>query len=97
MAPQDSFIEEEEDTWYDLSPARGVALTVHCSLGNESLVPKADDLTAPSVSKSSIFRIGTFDHVLVATRCDSPLACWLKLLLRPRLTNNGAIGVPVLF
>ncbi|CAJ0548893.1 Ff.00g025060.m01.CDS01 [Fusarium sp. VM40] len=68
MAPQDSFIEEEEDTWYDLSPARGVALAVHCSLGNESLVPKADDLTAPSVSKSSIFQIGTFDHVLVATR-----------------------------
>jgi hypothetical protein len=34
MAPQDSFIEEEEDTWYGLSPARGVALAVHYSLGN---------------------------------------------------------------
>lgn len=71
MAPQDSFIDEDEDTWYVatvlincwLNESPFVEWDIHCN-GHF-----ADQISlARFVWKNSIYRIRTFSHVLVATR-----------------------------
>lgn len=69
MAPQDSFIEEEEDVWY---VAFSCCISLSRSLGPSSRLDGLSKLTllpALFASRTSTCQTATFGHVHVDTRC----------------------------
>lgn len=63
MAPQDSFIEEDEDVWYVYPDA-----PMHMAICRNLKKPLSHVVTALFASKSSTCPTGTFDLARVATR-----------------------------
>lgn len=97
MAPQDSFIDDEEDTWYVcLLGPWGALPPEPCVLG-QHWVPELTTLAALSASKSLISLTETSDHVPVATRYDQLMAPSAVVGFLPRRANPRIAGLPVLF
>lgn len=86
MAPQDSFIDDDEESWYVLSHPTVV----------DVLVPQSSMLTIPLVLfvwKSSTFQTKTSDHALVDTRYTPAIP---SCLLVNSLLTKFATDLPVL-
>ena len=71
MAPQDTFIDDEEDTWYGPSSPPSESTSRVRPIAPDNLLTFPFLCPVPCASKSSICRTAVFDHVHVAIRSAS--------------------------
>ena len=78
MAPQDSFIDDEEDTWYVLLP--DPARSSPAGDSGEYWVPELTDVIVLSASRSLISQIEISDHALADIKYGDALATSYRLI-----------------